>query len=159
MASFRDIPGLEPPDAPLWVDHVLRWCVVATFLGYFAFIFRWIDSATWWGPWLPALPGVLGPLVVLPWWWPPERRPADALRLIVAGLIPAMFPAFALLSLPIALAGLLIVGLVVLAPRLATEGMRSVGAPSGRIRLWTHSRYLRKSAATSRARRRARGKQ
>jgi hypothetical protein len=157
MATFHGIPGYEPPDAPAWVDHVLRGCVVAGFLGYFAFIFRWVDSATWWGAWLPTLPGVLGPLALLPWWWGPERRPADALRLIIAGLLPAGVPALAVLSLPIALAVLLVAVLVVLAPRLATEGMRSVGAPAGRICLWTYSRYLRKSAAMSKARRRARG--
>ena len=37
----------------------------------------------------------------------PGLEPPDALRLIVAGLIPAGAPAFALLSLPIALAVLL----------------------------------------------------
>lgn len=114
MATFHGIPGFEPPDAPAWVDHVLRGCVVAGFLGYFAFIFRWVDSATWWGAWLPTLPGVLGPLALLPWWWGPERRPADALRLIIAGLLPAGVPALAVLSLPIALAVLLVAVLVVL---------------------------------------------
>ncbi len=151
MATFRGIPGLEPPDAPAWVDHVLRGCVVAGFLGYFAFIFRWIDSATWWGGWLPALPGVLGPLALLPWWWGPERRPADALRLIIAGLLPAGAPAFAVLSLPIALAVLLVAVLVALAPRLASPALQAIGAPAGRTSAFTIWRFRRKALANYRA--------
>ena len=135
MATFRGIPGLEPPDAPQWVDLVLRGCVVAGFLGYFAFIFRWIDSPTWWGGWLPALPGVLGPLVLLPWWWAPERRSANVIIMMRTALIPSVALALATRSLGVILGVLVVIALDLLAPQIASPAFHAAGVPPDGSRL------------------------
>ena len=121
--------------------------MVAGFLGYFAFIFRWIDSHTWWGGWLPALPGVLGPLVLLPWWWAPERRSANVIIMMRTALIPSVALALATRSLGVILGVLVVIALDLLAPRIASPAFHAAGVPAGRISafsLWRHRRRVLK---------------
>ncbi len=145
VATFHGIPGADPPGARTWVEHVLRGCVVAGVLGVVALTLGWLRAQNAWTPWLIALPGIAGPLLLLPWWWAPERRSANVIIMMRTALIPSVALALATRSLGVILGVLVVIALDLLAPRIASPAFHAAGVPAGRISafsLWRHRRRV-----------------
>jgi hypothetical protein len=105
----------------------------------------WLRAQDAWTPWLIALPGIAGPLLLLPWWWAPERRSADVIIMIRAALIPSGAVALATRSLGVILGVLVVTALDLLAPRIASPAFHAAGVPAGRlsaVSLWRHRRRV-----------------
>jgi hypothetical protein len=151
VATFHGIPGADPPGAHRWVEHVLRVCVVAGVLGVIALMLGWLRAQDAWTPWLIALPGIAGPLLLLPWWWAPERRSADDIIMIRTALIPSVAVALATRSLGVVLGVLLVIALDLLAPRIASPAFQAAGVPAGRLSAFSLWRHRRRVLAADRA--------
>ena len=154
MATFHGIPGADPPGAQRWVEHVFRACLVVGVLGVIALMLGWLGPQSPWTPWVIALPGIAGPLLLLPWWWAPERRSADVIMMIRSAIIPSVAVAIATRSVWIILGVVLVIALDLAAPRLVTVGYELAGVPPGRISAFNLWRHRRRILAIDRANRR-----
>ena len=142
---------MDSPNDRRWVEHVMRVCLVVDALGIIAYQLQWVDPQEPWARWMVALPGIAVPLLLVPWWWAPERRSADTILMMTYALVPSAIVAVVGQLVPAIIGLIILIALLLLAPRIVPPSYQLAGVPAGRISYFALRRERRRILAASRS--------